>query len=55
MKELDSRQVKGKDGQERTGTIMLRPLNPDFSPIELTDVDESNVRVIAELVEVLPY
>jgi type I restriction-modification system DNA methylase subunit/SOS-response transcriptional repressor LexA len=33
--------------------ITLRPLNPDFEPIVLTDADECDLHVIAELVEVL--
>jgi type III restriction enzyme len=35
------------------GSITLRPLNRDYKPIVLTDVDETEVLVIAELVEVL--
>jgi len=54
VKKFDSTQVSGKDeGSERTGTIYLIPLNPDYEPIVLTDVAEDDVKVVAELVEVL--
>lgn len=33
--------------------ITLKPTNPDFTPIVLTDVEEDAVQVIAELVEVV--
>ena len=54
VKEFDSSRVQGKEGEERTGTILLKPLNPEFQPIELTNVNEAEVRVIAELIELLP-
>jgi len=54
VKEFDSRGVQGKEGQERAGTILLKPLNPEFQPIELTGVNKNEVRVVAELTEVLP-
>ena len=46
---------------ERAGTadswrhtkITLKPANPEFEPIVLTDVEEDAVRVVAELVEVV--
>jgi hypothetical protein len=41
-----------EDG-EVGGSITLRPLNRGYEPIVLTDVDEDEVLVIAELVEVL--
>lgn len=53
VKEFDSREVTGKESGERAGTIYLRPLNQAYAPIELRDVSEGQVRVIAELVEVL--
>ncbi len=34
--------------------ITLKPLNTEYPPIVLTPQDENEVRVIAELVEVLP-
>jgi len=33
--------------------ITLKPLNPDFQPIEITGVEEGELQVVAELVEVL--
>jgi type III restriction enzyme len=42
-----------EDGEVR-GSVTLRPLNPDYEAIVLTDVDDEDVVVIAELVEVLP-
>ena len=33
--------------------ITLKPLNPDFQPIELIGADEGQLRVVAELVDVL--
>lgn len=53
VKVFDSRAVTGKEADERTGTIYLRPLNPEYEPIELQDASGADVRVIAELVEVL--
>jgi SOS-response transcriptional repressor LexA len=37
----------------RHATITLRPLNPVFKPIVLTHADDSQLQVVAELVEVL--
>ena len=37
----------------RHSNVTLEPLNPEFDPIILTDVDEEAVRVVAELVEVV--
>jgi hypothetical protein len=54
VKEFDSSRIKGKEGESRTGTILLHPINREFEPIELTDVNEQEVQVIAELIEVLP-
>jgi len=53
VKEFDSRQVSGKESDERRGTIYLRPLNPEYLPIELRDTPDEEVHVVAELVEVL--
>jgi SOS-response transcriptional repressor LexA len=33
--------------------VVLKPLNPDFEPIVLTEADEDRVQVLAELIEVL--
>ncbi|MFL5384460.1 MAG: helix-turn-helix transcriptional regulator [Longimicrobiaceae bacterium] len=42
-----------RNGSWRHVSITLSPLNPEFQPIVLTDVEEDTIRVIAELVEVL--
>jgi len=45
---------KTQDGDSwRHAQITLKPVNPDFQPIVLTDVEEGQVQVIAELIEVL--
>jgi type I restriction enzyme R subunit len=46
------KRADGKGGWKH-GIIRLLPENPDFEPIMLTEVDEGEVAVIAELVEVL--
>ena len=53
VKEFDSSRVQGKEGEQRTGTILLNPVNREFEPIELTEINEDEVKVIAELIEVL--
>lgn len=35
--------------------IMLKPVNPDFKPILLTDAGEGELQVIAEVIEVLGH
>jgi len=42
-----------KDAAWQHERITLKPLNTDFQPIELTGADEGQLRVVAELVEVL--
>ena len=37
----------------RHARITLKPVNPDFQPIVLTDAEEGELQVVAELVEVL--
>jgi hypothetical protein len=37
----------------RHARITLKPINPDFQPIELTDSEEGELQVVAEFVEVL--
>ena len=45
---------KAQEGDSwRHEKITLEPLNPDFEPIVLTGADEGELRVIAELVDVL--
>jgi phage repressor protein C with HTH and peptisase S24 domain len=49
------RSEKGGDGAGswRHAEIRLEPLNPGFSPLILRDVRDDELRVVAELVEVL--
>lgn len=54
VKEFDSRGVTGKDtGEERIGTILLKPLNPEYIALEVSGTPEDEVRVIAEVVDIL--
>jgi phage repressor protein C with HTH and peptisase S24 domain len=41
------------NGSWRHGSITLAPLNPEFEPIVLVNVEEDAFQVVAELVEVL--
>ena len=41
------------DPQHLDGKVTLKPINPEFEPIVLADVDEDAVQVVAELVEVV--
>jgi phage repressor protein C with HTH and peptisase S24 domain len=40
-------------GEEQLEPIVLQPLNPDYSPIELGVADEDAVQVVGELLDVL--
>ena len=53
VKRYDSQKDWEMEGLWQHRTISLRPNNPDFQPIVLTSVQEGDVKVIAELVEVL--
>ena len=44
---------RGDDDSWRHTKIKLRPLNPDFEPIVLTDADEGSLQVVAEVIDVL--
>ncbi|MEQ8273742.1 MAG: type ISP restriction/modification enzyme [Deltaproteobacteria bacterium] len=44
------REEQGSDGAKR---IVLRPANPEFEPLTFTSADPDELRVIAEVVEVL--
>lgn len=47
---------KTEDGDSwRHATITLKPVNPDFQPLVLTGANEGQLKVIAELVEVLGF
>ena len=52
VKRYESEKVDHGD-ELRHAKIILRPANPDFEPIVLTDVDEDAVQVVAELLEVI--
>lgn len=53
VKRYQSEKAVSEDGTWRHVRITLKPINPEFKPIEFTAEDEVDVRVIAELVEVL--
>lgn len=53
VKRYESEKVTADDGTWRHMKVTLKPLNPNFRPIELTCDDEGNVEVVAELIEVL--
>ncbi|MBW2065740.1 MAG: DUF1998 domain-containing protein [Deltaproteobacteria bacterium] len=53
VKRYESEKVTSEDGTWRHIKITLKPINPDFQPIELTCEEEGRVRVVAELLEVL--
>ena len=42
-----------KPRNRRDARITLKPINPDFQPIELMGSEEGELQVVAELVEVL--
>ncbi|OGT77098.1 MAG: hypothetical protein A3I78_08605 [Gammaproteobacteria bacterium RIFCSPLOWO2_02_FULL_56_15] len=54
VKQFDSSRIQGKDSIERMGTILLRPVNPEYPIIEISNAAVGDVNVIAELIEVLP-
>jgi hypothetical protein len=54
LKVYSSEKEAAPDGSWQHTRIVLRPLNPAFEPIVLTPKDEGDVRVIAELVGVVP-
>lgn len=53
VKRYQSEKEVSADGTWRHVRITLKPINPDFKPIEFTAEDEADVRVIAEFIEVL--
>jgi type I restriction enzyme R subunit len=52
VKRYESEKARHGDSW-RHEKITLKPVNPDFAPIVLTDADEGQLQVVAELVEVL--
>ena len=53
VKRYESEKAVSDDGTWRHVKITLKPINPDFKPIEFTADDEADVSIIAELIEVL--
>jgi type I restriction enzyme R subunit len=52
VKRYESEKAKRGDSWRHT-KITLKPVNPDFAPIILTGAEEGQLKVVAELVEVL--
>lgn len=52
VKRYRSEKTADEDGWRHV-RIVLEPVNPDFTPIELKTEDEGSVAVVAELVEVI--
>jgi len=52
VKRYQSEKVTDGDSWRHT-RITLKPINPDFQPIELTGAEEGELQVVAEFVEVL--
>ena len=52
VKRYESEKAGNADSWRHT-KILLKPANPEFEPIVLTDVEEDAVRVVAEIVEVV--
>ena len=53
VKRYQSEKAFSEDGTWRHVKITLKPINPDFKPIEFTAEDEGKVSVIAEFIEVI--
>ena len=53
VKRYESSKSQDSDGQWRHARILLKPINSAFSPIELAVGDESQIRVVAECVDIL--
>jgi hypothetical protein len=53
VKRYESEKAVSEDGIWRHIKVLLKPVNKDFNPIELTCEDEGSVVVVAEMLEVL--
>jgi SOS-response transcriptional repressor LexA len=53
VKRYESEKAVSEDGTWRHIKVLLKPVNKDFNPIELTCEDEGSVVVVAEMLEVL--
>ena len=51
VKRYESEKTQSEDSWQHT-TITLKPVNPDFAPIVLTNADDGQLRVIAEVLDV---
>ena len=55
LKRYKSEKAGTDDGSWHHVKITLEPVNPDFEPIVLTGAEEGEIRVVAELVDVLQH
>jgi len=46
-------QKKGDGDSWRHARITLKPINPEYAPIEFTGADEGQIQVVAEIVEIV--
>mgnify|MGYP003831379653 FL=1 len=53
VKRYESEKAVSEDGTWRHVRVLLKPINRDFQPIELTCEDEGSVEVVAEMLEIL--
>jgi len=53
VKRYESEKAGEADGRWRHVSVILSPLNPDYEPIVVAVDDEADIRVIAEVIEVL--
>ena len=53
VKRYESEKAVSEDGTWRHIKVLLKPVNKDFNPIELTCEDEGSLDVISEMLEVL--
>jgi SOS-response transcriptional repressor LexA len=53
VKRYQSEKVTDGGASWRHARITLKPINPDFQPIDLTGAEEGELQVVAEFVEVL--
>ncbi|MBU2026191.1 MAG: S24 family peptidase [Proteobacteria bacterium] len=53
VKRYESEKAVSEDGTWRHVRVLLKPINRNFEPIELTCEDEGSVDVVAEVLEVL--
>ncbi len=54
VKVYESEKRSAKDGEWEHARIVLKPRNPDFTPIIIEPNDEGDVRIVAEFVSIIP-